>query len=74
MFGILLWLFSPGWNDVKLTLKAGFVCPFDLIDPSILGATTEFLCQSFCPSLTYPQCRKPAFLLMVIKLACLTEA
>ena len=37
--GALIWLFSPAWNTVKFTLKAGFVCPFVVDDPTDLGAT-----------------------------------
>ena len=35
----LLWLFSPAWDAVKLTLHVGFICPFVVIDPIDLGAT-----------------------------------
>ena len=37
--GTLLWLFSPAWDAVKLTLQVGFICPFVVIDPIDLGAT-----------------------------------
>ena len=33
-----LWLFAPTWDAVKLTLKAGFICPFVVIEPTNLGA------------------------------------
>ena len=35
----LLWLFSPAWDAVKLTLHVGFICPFVVVDPTDLGAT-----------------------------------
>ena len=42
--GTFLWLFSPTWDAVKITvtLKVGFICPFGVIDPTNhdLGATT----------------------------------
>ena len=34
-----VWLFSPAWDAVKLTLKVGFIFPFVVIDPSDLGST-----------------------------------
>ena len=37
--GALLWLFSPAWDAVKLTLQVGFISPFVVIDPTELGAT-----------------------------------
>ena len=37
--GTLLWLFSPAWDAVELTLQVGFVCPFVVIDPTDLGMT-----------------------------------
>jgi hypothetical protein len=36
----LVWLFSPAWDAVILTLDVGFICPFVVIDPTDLGATT----------------------------------
>ena len=39
--GSLVWLFSPAWDAVKITLQeVGFICPFVVIDPTDLGATT----------------------------------
>ena len=35
--GTLLWLFSPAWDAVKLTLQVGFTCPVVVIDPTDLG-------------------------------------
>ena len=32
--GTLLWLFSPAWDAIKLTLQVGFICPF-------VGAITQ---------------------------------
>ena len=32
----LLWLFSPAWDAVKLTLKVGSVCSLVAIDPTNL--------------------------------------
>ena len=37
--GILLWLFSPALDAVKLTLQVGFIFPFVVIDHADLGAT-----------------------------------
>ena len=37
--GALIWLFSPAWDAIKLTLKVGFICPFVVDDPTYLGAT-----------------------------------
>ena len=42
-----LWLFSPTWDSVKLTLKVGFICPFMVIDPTDLG-TTIVVTQDWC--------------------------
>ena len=68
--GALIWLFSPAWDAVKLTLKAGFICPFVVDDPT--EARQSWLPRPYaCPSSTYPLRRKPAFLPMVIKLTCL---
>ena len=33
MFVALLWLFSPTWYAVKLTLEVGPFCPYLVIDP-----------------------------------------
>ena len=30
----LVWLFSPAWDAVTLTLDVGFICPFVVIDPT----------------------------------------
>jgi hypothetical protein len=32
--GSLVWLFSPAWGAVTLTLDVGFICPFVVIDPA----------------------------------------
>jgi hypothetical protein len=32
--GPLIWLFSPAWDAVILTLDVGFFCPFVVIDPT----------------------------------------
>ena len=71
--GALIWLFSPAWDAVKLTLKVGFICPFVVDDPTDLGATIVVAQALCCPSSTYPLRRKPAFLPMVIKLTCLSS-
>ena len=61
---------QPG---TPLTLKVGFLCPFVVIAPTDLGATTELLFPALCfPSSTYPRRIIPAFSPMVIKLACLS--
>ena len=39
------------WDEVKLTLKVGFICPFVVIDPTDLGVTTELLFQALCLSI-----------------------
>ena len=38
--GTCLQLFSPTWDDVKLTLQFSFICPFVDIDPTNLGKTS----------------------------------
>ena len=52
-----LWLFSPAWYAVELTLQVGFRCPFVVIDPifrlvdvylSRLFYTTESFVLYFC--------------------------
>ena len=30
----LVWLFSPAWDAVTLTLDVGFIYPFVVIDPT----------------------------------------
>jgi hypothetical protein len=30
----LVWLFSPAWDAVILTLDVEFICPFVVIDPT----------------------------------------
>ena len=47
MVGALLWLFFPALDAVKLILKAGFVCPFVVIDPTDSG-TAIVVAQAFC--------------------------
>jgi hypothetical protein len=32
--GPLVWLFSPAWDAVKLTLEFGFIFPFVVIGPT----------------------------------------
>ena len=32
--GALVWLFSPAWDAVALTLEAGGICPLVVIDPT----------------------------------------
>jgi hypothetical protein len=32
--GPLVWLFSPAWDAIILTLENGFICPFVAIDPA----------------------------------------
>ena len=49
--GTLLWPFSPAWDAVELTLQAGFIRPFVVIDLTDLGATTELLLQALCLSI-----------------------
>ena len=42
--GNLLWPFSSAWDAAtKITLKIAFIYPFVVIDPTLLGATTELL-------------------------------
>ena len=75
--GTFLWLFSPTWNTVKLTLKVGFICPFVVIDPTNLGATIV-LAQAWCLTIfnlspSIPRRRITNFLQMVIKLVYVTS-
>ena len=48
--GALIWLFSPAWDAVKLTLKVGFICPFVVNEPTNLGATIV-VAQALCLSI-----------------------
>ena len=48
--GALIWLFSPAWDAVELTLKVGFICPFVVDDPTDLGATIV-VAQALCLSI-----------------------
>ena len=48
--GAFIWLFSPAWDTVKLTLKVGFICPFVVDDPTYLG-TTIMVAQALCLSI-----------------------
>ena len=48
--GALICLFSPACDAVKLTLKAGFICPFVVDDPTDLGATIV-VAQALCLSI-----------------------
>ena len=48
--GALIWLFSPAWDAVELTLKAGFICLFVVDDPTYLGATI-MVAQALCLSI-----------------------
>ena len=48
--GALIWLFSPAWDSVKLTLQVGFICPFVVEDPTDLGATIV-VAQALCLSI-----------------------
>ena len=64
----LLWLFSPAWDAVILTLQVGFIRPFVVIDPTDLGATIV-VGQTLCLTIfNLSPTQKPAFLPMVIKL------
>ena len=45
--GTLLWLFSLTWGAVELTVQAGFICPFIVIDSTYLGATIV-VAQALC--------------------------
>ncbi len=38
--GASVWLFSPAWDAVELTLEVGGIYPFVVIDPTDQGATT----------------------------------
>ncbi len=67
----LVWLFSPAWYAVVLTLDVGFICPFVVIDPTDRRATTVVapgrMIDNFLPTLdaaSLPLYR------MVVKLAC----
>ena len=48
--GASIWLFSPAWDAVTLTLKDGFICPFVVNDPTYLGATIV-VAQALCLSI-----------------------
>ena len=73
MFGALLWLFTPAWDAVKLTLKVGFICSFVVIDPAYLGATIVVAQALFLTIFNLSPLKIPAFLPMVIKLVCVTS-
>ena len=80
---LLFWLFFQALDRVKLTLKVAFkfICPFVIIDPTNLGATTELLFQASCLPVTIWNLSptqntwiftSSKFLPMVIKLVCLS--
>ena len=54
MFGHIVFSFLSclgGWDAIKVTLKVRFICSFVVIDPTNLGAITEFLSQGLCLSI-----------------------
>ncbi len=61
----LVWLFSPAWDAGILTLDAGLICPFVVIEPADFGATTVVAPGRTID--TYPQRRIPAFVPYGIK-------
>jgi hypothetical protein len=67
----LVWLFSPAWNAVILTLDVGFICPFVVIDPTDKGGTTVAapgrMVDNFLP---IPNAESLPLYRMVLKLVC----
>ena len=55
VFWALIWLFSPAWDAVKLTLKAGFICPFVINDPTNLGKTIVIAMLVHLQSIPYAE-------------------
>ena len=55
--GSLVWLFSPAWDAVNSPCQeVGFICPFVVIDPTDLGATTAIarnLLRDLCLTISY---------------------
>ena len=71
----LVWLFSPAWDAVTLTLDVGFICPFVVIDPTDLGATMVVAPGRMIDSfLSIPDAESLPLYRMVLKLACVCAA
>ncbi len=69
--GPLVWLFSPAWDAVILTLDVGFICPFVVIDPTDEGATTVVAPGRMMYNLLpIPDSESLPSYRMVLKLAC----
>jgi hypothetical protein len=67
----LVWLFSPAWDAVTLTLDVGFICPSVVIDPTDLGATMVVAPGRMIDSfLSIPDAESLPLYRMVLKLAC----
>ena len=67
----LVWLFSPVWDAVILTLDVGFICPFVVIDPTDLGATIVVAPGRMLDIfLSSPDAESLPSYRMVLKLAC----
>ncbi len=68
----LVWLFSPAWDAVTLTLEFGIIYPFVVIDPTDKGATTVvapapgLMIDNFLP---IPDAESLPLYRMVLKLA-----
>jgi hypothetical protein len=72
--GTLVWLFSPAWDTVELTLEAGGIYPFVVIDPTDLGATTVVAPgQMIDDFLSIPDAVFLPLYLLVLKLVCLLD-
>jgi hypothetical protein len=67
----LVWLFSPAWDAVQLTLEFGFICPFVVIDPTYKEATTVVAPGLMIdPFLPIPDTESLPLYPMDLKLAC----
>ena len=71
--GHWVWLFSPACDAVKLTLQeVGFICPFVVVDPTDLGATTVvapgLMLDNFLPIQAIPDAESLPFYPSVLKL------
>ncbi len=70
----LVWLFSPAWDAVTLTLGVGFICLFVAIDPTDLGATMVVAPGRMIDSfLSIPYAESLPLYRMVLKLACVCD-
>jgi hypothetical protein len=69
--GPLVWLFSPAWDAVTLTLDVGFICLFVVIDPTDYRAAMVVAPgQMIDRFLSIPDAESLPLYRMVLKLVC----